>query len=191
MKNRKLVFACLIALLLTILAILCFLITMYLLGHKNYTDIKNAVTGEDETNETDDTAEEETGQIPGDAGENDPNAGNGTDLVTMDDGTQYQIFSPVPDGVISSPLTVSGQVSGTWYFEGSFQIELRDYDGNVIATGIATAQSDWMSEELVEYEGTLTFTAPAGEIYGELYLLKENPSGLIENDNQISYPVRF
>ncbi|EKD63842.1 MAG: hypothetical protein ACD_51C00182G0004 [uncultured bacterium] len=64
-----------------------------------------------------------------------------------------------------------------------------DANGTVIAQGLVQALSDWQTEELVPFEGTLEFTTDA--LAGELILRKDNPSGLPENDEEIRIPVRF
>lgn len=101
-----------------------------------------------------------------------------------------QVSSPHADAVIQSPLTVSGQARGTWYFEASFPVRLLDGNGNEIAVVPAQAQSDWMTEDFVPFLATLTFTAPATPT-GTLVLEKDNPSGLPENAAEVRIPVRF
>lgn len=101
-----------------------------------------------------------------------------------------QVSSPHADAVIQSPLTVSGQARGTWYFEASFPVRLLDGNGNEIAVVPAQAQSDWMTEDFVPFLATLTFTAPATPT-GTLVLEKDNPSGLPEHAAEVRIPVRF
>jgi len=107
------------------------------------------------------------------------------------------VNQPVPGSTIESPLTVSGEARGTWYFEASFPLVLTDWDGRIIAEGFATAEGEWMTEDLVPYSGTLEFTSPysAGDPAfmqrGSLILQKANPSGLPENDDALEIPVMF
>ena len=100
------------------------------------------------------------------------------------------VTAPQPDEVVLSPLQVSGQAYGSWYFEASFPIELRDANGNLVAQTIAQAQSDWMVEDFVPFTATLTFSQPQTPD-GTLILKKDNPSGLSEFEQQIEVPVRF
>ncbi len=108
-----------------------------------------------------------------------------------------QLASPVPNGVIGSPLTLSGQARGYWFFEASFPFVLTNWDGLIIAQGIATADGDWMTEEFVPFTASLEFTNPyeAGQQdfmkRGSLILQKDNPSGLPENDNALEIPIYF
>ncbi len=94
------------------------------------------------------------------------------------------------DTMVSSPLVLTGEARGTWYFEATFPAEMRDANGNVIASHYAQAQSDWMTQDFVPFKLELEFTPPATDT-GELILRKDNPSGLPENDDAISFPVRF
>lgn len=99
------------------------------------------------------------------------------------------------NNVISSPLTVTGEARGWWFFEASFPVVLTDWDGLIIAEGYATAGSEWMTTELVPFTFTLNFTTPPGngsEINrGTLILKRDNPSDLPENDAALEIPVVF
>jgi len=113
------------------------------------------------------------------------NIGNEMALANL-----IKIDSPRPNAKLSSPLTVTGQARGTWYFEASFPVILVDADNNELGRGVAQAQSDWMTEEFVPFKATLEFKTPATAT-GMLLLKKDNPSGLPENDNQLTVPVQF
>lgn len=107
------------------------------------------------------------------------------------------LASPLPNSIVESPLVITGQARGTWYFEASFPIVLTNWDGLIIAEGIATAESDWMTEEFVPFKATLEFTNPYSEgsadfmKNGSLILQRDNPSGLPEHDNALEIPVHF
>lgn len=104
-------------------------------------------------------------------------------LITVD--------SPQPESRISSPLVITGQARGNWYFEATFPVVLTDWDGLIIAEGYATTQSDWMTEEFVPFEATLTFDKPSYGDRGSLILQKANPSDLPENDDAYEMTVWF
>jgi len=124
---------------------------------------------------------------PEDAG----NAAQKADLIVLD--------SPRPNQTITSPLTVTGKARGYWFFEASFPVVLVDWDGRIIAQGIATAKDDpdatdgagWMTEEFVAFEAKLEFAADpnAYSNRGALILQKDNPSGLPQNDDALEVPV--
>lgn len=92
---------------------------------------------------------------------------------------------------ISSPLTVTGEARGTWYFEGSFPVVLTNWDGEIIAEAQASAQGEWMTEDFVPFEAELEFETP--ELYnrGSLILQKSNPSGKPELDDAYEITVLF
>ncbi len=91
---------------------------------------------------------------------------------------------------IKSPLTLSGEARGNWYFEASFPIRLYDADGNELAVAVAQAQGDWMTTEYVPFKTTLTFDPPSTPT-GTIVLQKDNPSGLPEYDDAFRINVQF
>src|SRR5680860_575750 len=92
--------------------------------------------------------------------------------------------------LITSPLSLSGEAVGPWYFEASFPIELKDGNGVVIADTIGETQSDWMVNTFVPFTATLTFATPATPS-GTLILHKENPSGEPAYDDELIIPITF
>lgn len=101
-----------------------------------------------------------------------------------------QVTAPQTNTTIQSPLQITGQAKGSWYFEASFPITLLDGNGNQIAQTTAQAQGDWMTTNFVPFSATLTFNTPATST-GTLVLKKDNPSGLPANDDQITIPINF
>ena len=91
---------------------------------------------------------------------------------------------------VDSPLTVVGQAKGTWYFEASFPVEVRDNNNNVLGAGLATAQGDWMTEDFVTFEANVEFD-PQNETSGLLVFIKDNPSGEPQFDDEVAIPVNF
>ncbi|PIT94472.1 hypothetical protein COT98_03435 [Candidatus Falkowbacteria bacterium CG10_big_fil_rev_8_21_14_0_10_39_9] len=92
--------------------------------------------------------------------------------------------------VISSPVALEGSARGTWFFEGSFPVKLLDESGQELGRGIAQSQGNWMTEDFVPFKVTMMFTRPTSST-GSLVLEKDNPSGLLENDKKVSFPVKF
>lgn len=103
------------------------------------------------------------------------------------------VVSPVVNQTVKSPLVIKGKARGNWFFEASFPIELKDFNGQTVARGIATAQGDWMTTEFVPFEAILTFSvdknSPSQK--GTLILRKDNPSGLPEHDDSLEIPLVF
>lgn len=102
--------------------------------------------------------------------------------------TEINVASPKPNDNVSSPIEVVGQARGSWYFEASFPVKLVDSQGQEIAFGIAQAQDDWMTENFVPFIAKIEF-AVQEKTSANLILQKDNPSGLLENDQQIVIPV--
>ncbi len=104
--------------------------------------------------------------------------------------SDVNVFSPKPNELVKSPLKISGEARGTWFFEGSFPVVLKDENGIVIKEGFVTAQKDWMTQDFVPFIGELEFGTPE-VAQGELILKKDNPSDLRQYDKSVSIPVNF
>lgn len=106
-----------------------------------------------------------------------------------------RLTSPLPGAILTSPVTITGEARGNWFFEASFPVFITDWDGKIIAQGTATAQSDWMTTDFVPFTATLTFTTAdiSGQYSdkGTLILKKDNPSGLSENDDALEIPIHL
>lgn len=104
-----------------------------------------------------------------------------------------RLESPRPNQEVSSPLEISGEARGVWFFEASFPVFLVDWDGRIIAQGIATADGEWMTENFVPFKAKLEFVLEK-DVYsnrGALILKKDNPSGLPEHDDALEIPLTF
>lgn len=104
-----------------------------------------------------------------------------------------RIDNPRPNQIIKSPLLISGEARGSWFFEASFPVDLVDSDGRILVQSFATAQGEWMTSDFVPFTTMLTFTTDEN-IYGKkgtLILRKDNPSGLPEHDDALEIPVTF
>lgn len=101
-----------------------------------------------------------------------------------------QVENPQANDTIASPLIIKGKARGYWFFEASFPIRLFDDNGELLATAIAQAQGDWMTEEFVPFIAELKFEAPKAE-KGKLVLEKDNPSALPQNADELIVPVLF
>lgn len=120
-------------------------------------------------------------------------------------GVELIVTSPLKDSVVTSPLTITGEAPGFWYFEATFPVTLVNWDGLIIAEGYATALGEWMTEDNVPFTATLEFTdvlpltdeiedlSQVEEFMkkGTLILQRDNPSGLPENDDAVEFSIRF
>jgi hypothetical protein len=104
-----------------------------------------------------------------------------------------RVTSPTPNGAVSSPLTITGEARGQWFFEASCPISVVDWDGRIIGEGIATADGEWMTTEFVPFTAQISFDLPSDTPYerGAIILKKDNPSGLPENDDALEIPIIF
>ncbi len=100
------------------------------------------------------------------------------------------VTSPTQNQLISSPLTITGQARGQWYFEATFSAELVDANGNLLAELPVMAEGDWMTEDFVPFSAMITFSTPQTNT-GKLILRKANASGLPEHDDSVEIPVAF
>jgi spore germination protein GerM len=101
-----------------------------------------------------------------------------------------QVANIVPNQSIQSPLTITGQARGYWFFEASFPVKILDANGNVLGSTPAQAKGEWMTENFVPFEAKVTFTSPTTNT-GTLVLQKDNPSGLPENADELRIPITF
>lgn len=101
-----------------------------------------------------------------------------------------KVTSPLVGTTVTSPLVITGEARGNWFFEASFPIKLLDANGTMIATGFAQAEGDWMTEEFVPFRSEIQFMAPLTSS-GTIVLEKDNPSGLPENDDSFVWPIEF
>lgn len=102
--------------------------------------------------------------------------------------SDIRVFLPKPEELVKSPLQVSGEARGTWFFEASFPIKIIDEAGNVLGTSYVQAESDWMTENFVPFKGEINYLLKT-RTNGFLVLAKDNPSGLQENDKEIRIPI--
>lgn len=105
--------------------------------------------------------------------------GNVNDLVSL---------SFDPNSKLSGPIDFNGSVKGAYFFEGNIQINILAVDKTVLKSGYATATTDWMTAEPVEFKGSIDLTGlSAGPAYFEIH--NDNASGLPENDKSIQIPI--
>jgi hypothetical protein len=90
------------------------------------------------------------------------------------------------------PLELKGLARGNWYFEASFPVQILDRDANILASGFAKAQGEWMTTEFVPFVSDLTFTQiPQSGSFGKIVLKKDNPSGDPARDDALETLVYF
>lgn len=103
---------------------------------------------------------------------------------------RIKVEKPLPNMEVTSPFTIKGQALGTWFFEGSAPVQLVDMNGNELARTNIKVQGNWMTEDFVDFSGTIEFKAPDDE-RGYLVFWKANPSGKVEKQESYRLPVIF
>lgn len=99
-------------------------------------------------------------------------------------------FTILPGSKISGILEFSGSIKGAWFFEGNILVNVLDENKNVLLNSNATATTDWMTIESVEFEGNFDLTnLPKGKAYIEIK--NDNASGEPEFDKSIMIPVEI
>jgi len=113
-----------------------------------------------------------------------------TQTTSLPYSDEIQVVTPAQNEKVISPIKITGQAKGMWYFEGTFNAELFDSNNTSLGNTQVNAKGDWMSESFVAFEGDLTFSSPATK-KGTLVISKDNPSGLAENEKKLTIPVSF
>ena len=101
-----------------------------------------------------------------------------------------RVNNPKPDDLVKSPLVITGEARGNWFFEANFPMMIMDETGKIIGTAIAEAQGEWMTEKFVPFTAKLKFSPGASKI-GFLILNNDDPSGDPAKLKSVSIPVRF
>ena len=99
-----------------------------------------------------------------------------------------EVFFPKDNQEVSSPIEITGKARGYWYFEAVFPIVLVDDDGNIITSGYATADTEWMTTDFVNFHAYIEYP-PINTGRATLILKKDNPSDNPEFDQSIFVPV--
>ena len=103
------------------------------------------------------------------------------------------VTSPTTDALVDSPLMVSGEARGYWFFEATAPVVVTNWDGLIIGEGYIEAQGDWMTEDFVPFTGEITYTQEATpySATGTVIFMRDNPSGLPENDAAVEVIVQL
>jgi uncharacterized iron-regulated membrane protein len=113
---------------------------------------------------------------------------NATSTASQPLHARVVVTSPKQNAKVGREFTVAGTAPSQWYFEATFPIQVRDINDNVIGSIGANAQGDWMSSSPVPFTATVhldvNYSGPA-----TLILMRDNPSGLPENDDSLEIPI--
>jgi len=110
----------------------------------------------------------------------------GTSTAPLD--TQVQVTAPQENATVGHTFDIVGQAPGNWSFEAQFPMQVRDADDNLIGTATGQMQGDWQTTALVPFKAIMRIDA-SFEGEANLILLKDNPSGLPENFDEVTIPI--
>jgi len=90
----------------------------------------------------------------------------------VDDLIYFSILpgTKLPDGVVP----FNGAIKGAYFFEANIHINLLDADKNILKRGYATALTDWMTGDQVDFSGELDTTGLTG--VGYIQIQNDDPS---------------
>lgn len=101
---------------------------------------------------------------------------------------EIELETPEPFQVVKSPISVSGQARGSWFFEADFPLRVENKEGELVTSTFVTTTEEWMTEEFVSFKKDIDYEHPSAG-YSYLILEKANPSGLPENSDELRIPV--
>jgi hypothetical protein len=110
--------------------------------------------------------------------------------LNIEENDYIHIINPKPNDIVTSPLNITGEARGTWFFEGDFPLSLYDKDCTELVRSYASTQELWMTEDFISFEGTIDFD-PGVSSTGFLVLENANTSGCSVYEKKLVIPVRF
>lgn len=111
-------------------------------------------------------------------------------LLPKEINTKIRVSEPIPNEIVTSPLVITGEAVGPWFFKASFPIKVYDTNEKLLGQSFAQAKDEWMTEDFVPFEATIEFVT-GGATEGTIVFEKQNASGLPEHADDYKIPVRF
>ena len=112
------------------------------------------------------------------------------EVETADLSDLIRVIHPKANTVVQSPVVIEGEARGTFFFEASFPVWLKDKEGRLIAQGHGEAQGEWMTEAFVPFRAELEWKSePSQEAM--LVLQKDDPSGMQQNLATLQIPLKI
>src|SRR5690606_16811347 len=74
-----------------------------------------------------------------------------------------KVTNPAEDQLITSPLEITGEARGYWFFEATAPVELLNGNMDLIIEKYITATGEWMTEDWVPFSETINFENPSTE----------------------------
>jgi hypothetical protein len=108
------------------------------------------------------------------------------------DYANVEIKTPLPgEEITGDTLVIKGAIPGNWYFEANATFKVLDGSYKEIAFGNIQALSDWMTDQKVPFEisvskQSLNYTGDA-----TIIISSDNPSGIEEKTKRLYIPVKL
>jgi len=99
-----------------------------------------------------------------------------------------RLDSPAPGAKLSSPFTVSGEASTSFFFEAAMPYQITDEQEKVIGEGFVKPQKFWMNKGVVTFNDKISYEAPAGT-KGFLRLKNNDTSRVDKFERAMTIPV--
>ncbi|MES2214327.1 MAG: Gmad2 immunoglobulin-like domain-containing protein [Patescibacteria group bacterium] len=113
------------------------------------------------------------------------------DGTTVTDGS-ILVTTPVANSTTTSPVSLSGNARGNWFFEASAPVLVMDARGNTLGQGTIHADGDWMTTNYVPFSGSVAYTLPNGTTTdGFIVFMNDNPSGDPARSVSVRIPIHF
>jgi hypothetical protein len=112
------------------------------------------------------------------------------EVATVEPTDMIRVSAPASNATVESPVAVTGDARGSWYFEASFAAEVFDANGKSLGMSPIQAQGEWMTTDFVPFKGSITFSKPTTAT-GYIRFHKDNPSGDPIRDAHVDIPVKF
>lgn len=111
-------------------------------------------------------------------------------------GDKIIITTPAKDAIITNPVTISGRARGTWFFEGSFPVEIYDEKNKLLASGKARSIPEsenvkWATNGYFDFKGEIRFDRPSINS-GYILFRKDDAAGSPGGEKKLyKLPVGF
>ena len=102
--------------------------------------------------------------------------------------SKIQVTYPKANTSVPKKFTITGKAPGNWFFEASAPYMIRIEDGSKVAQGTLQTIGNWQTTNLVDFKADVVVN-PAFSGQATLVLMKDNPSGLPENDDSLEIPI--
>lgn len=112
------------------------------------------------------------------------------EYIQLDADISVSVTQPELGATITSPVTVTGQAPGTWFFEAVLQFEILSDDGGVVGEEIFVTDEMWMTEDLLDFSLEIEFDSPDANL-GFIKVIKHDVSDIPRNKNFFYWPISF